>query len=102
MTYELHLRIYVSRGLAGVFCSIPYHDPPIHTHCSDYIWVLGLISGFIDLAWMIYLLNDIELHLRDRRLLGGSTSIASNLFPIVIVVCRIGRHRLRQLYLSYL
>lgn len=69
VTEELNLWIYVSRGLAGVFRSVPYHDPPIHAHCGNYVWVLGLISGFVDLAWVIYLLDNIEFHFHDWRLL---------------------------------
>ena len=65
MTQKLHLRIDVSCGLARVFRSVPYHDPPVHTHCGDYIWILRLISGFIDLARMVYLLNDVEFYFHN-------------------------------------
>lgn len=66
MAQKLHLRIDVSRGLAGVFGSVPYHNPPIHAHCGDYVWILGLVSGFVDLARMIYLLSNVEFNFHDR------------------------------------
>lgn len=88
--------------LAWVFRPIPNHDPSICTHRSNYIWVLRLISGFVDLALVVYPLCDFEFHLHDRGLLRSSASVPPNLFALFIVIDGVWRDGFRELYVSYL
>lgn len=52
-----------------MLCPVPDHDPSIGAHGGDYIGILRLISGFVDLPFMVYLLYDVEFYLHNRRFL---------------------------------
>ena len=69
--------------------SVPDHHPTICAHCRNDIGVLWLIASFIDLSFMIYLLNDGDFGVLLRDFLRGTASISTNLFLLFIVVCGI-------------
>lgn len=70
VTDQFYLGIDLSRRLAWVFCSIPYHDPPVRAHGGDDVRVLRLIPGLIDLPLVINPLCYVELDLNGGGLLG--------------------------------
>lgn len=65
---ELHLRVDMARGYAGMLRPIPDHDSTIRAHGRDDVRVLRLVSCFIDFAFMIYLLHNVEFDFNGRLL----------------------------------
>ena len=102
VAYEFHLRVNMTRGYAWMFCSIPNHNSPICAHCGDDVRVLRLVPSFVHLSLMVDLLHHVEFDLHDWCLFPSSTSITSNLLPLLIVFIRIWRDRLWKLHVSYL
>ena len=84
-----------------MFRSIPYHDPPVCTHCGYYIRVLRLVSGLVHFSFVIYFLHDVELDFHLWIFL-VSAAITTDLFPFFIIIGCVRRSRLGELYCSYL
>ena len=102
MSKKLDLRIDMTRRHAGMFRSVPDHDSSISAHGSDDIGVLRLISSFVHLSLMVHLLHNVKFNFHDRRLLGRTTSVAANLFTVLIIVCGVRSYRFGELYMSNL
>lgn len=102
MADQFHLRVDYSSRCAWMFRPVPYHNPPIRAHRCYYVGILRLVSGLVDFALVIDLLDDMEFDFRLRCLLRGSAAVSTDFFSFLIVVCRVRRDRLRKLYMSYL
>ena len=102
VTEKFHLRVHLPSGHKLVFCPVPNHDSVVCTHRRYQIRILRLISGFVDLAFVIYLLYDIELDLHDWRLLRRSASISADLFALFVVVYRVRGNWFGKLDFGYL
>lgn len=89
VSYQLHLGIDVSGRRKWMFCPIPYHNPPICAHSRYYIGILWLISGFIDFAFMVDPLYNVELDLHLRALFRSQPPVAADLFSLFIVICSV-------------
>lgn len=70
--------------LKAVFCPVKNKNLPINTHGCNDIRILRLISGFVDLSWMIYLLGDG--HLDRWGISRRRVTIAANLSSFLIIV----------------
>ena len=102
MSDKLHLWSYMACRITWVFRSVPNHDSTVRAHCCYYIGILWLVSGFVDLALMVNLLYNVELHFHICPLLGCTTTMTTNFFSVFIVVGGIGSDRLRKLYVGNL
>lgn len=100
VTKELHLWVHIPCRHAGMLRSIPNHHPPICTHGRNDVRVLWLIPSLVDFAFMVNLLNNVELDL--HLMLFGSSTKATNLASFFIVVFGIRCIGVWQLYMSNL
>lgn len=66
VTEKLNLWIDGSCWRTRMLRSVPDHDSPIRAHSGYYIRVLWLISSFVDLPFVVDLLDNIELHFHHR------------------------------------
>lgn len=100
MAKELHLWVDVACRHAGMFRPIPDHHSPICAHSRNDVGILRLIPGLVHFAFMVNLLNNIELdfHLAFFR----SSAIAANLASLFIIVLGIRCIVVRQLYMGNL
>ena len=96
VTKELHLRVDMTCGYAGMLRPVPDHNPTVRAHGCDDIRVLRLISCLIDFPFVIDFLHDIELNLH-RSFLCGASTVAANLFPFIVIIGSVGADRIRQL-----
>ena len=85
-----------------MFCSVPYHYPSIGAHCCYNIRVLRLITGLVDLSFVIDLLHNFKFDLQSLRLFPRGTAMSANFLTILIVVCSIWSDRFRKLNMSNL
>ena len=76
----------MSGGLEWMLRTVPDHHPTICAHRGDYIRVLRLIPGLVDLALVIDLLYDLELDLHLGLILCSTASMSSNLPLLFIIV----------------
>lgn len=81
----------------GMLCPIPYHYTAICAHCCYYVGVLWLVPSLVDFALMVDLLHHIEFDLHRRRLLARPRSVATDFFPLLVIVRSIRRHRFGKL-----
>ena len=88
--------------LARVFRSVENHDSSVCTHGGEYVGVLRLISGLVNLPFVVNSLYDIEFDLHYGRFLRGSTPVSADLLAFFVIVCRIRRDWLGKLHLGYL
>lgn len=96
MAQELNLGVHVTSRYARMLCPIPNHDTPIRTHRCDYVRILWLISGFVNLTLMVDPLNDVKFYFHSRCFLGGSAAISTYFLSIFVVVACIWSHRIRK------
>lgn len=82
--YQLGLRGDYTVGDTAVLGTIEYQNSPIVGHGGYDIWILGLVSGFVDLSWVIDPLFDV--HLDSSLLAARRVAIATNLSATFIVV----------------
>lgn len=66
VTPELRLGIHSARWQTAVLGSIKNQYFAVNAHCRNNIWVLGLVSRFVDLSRVVNLL--LDRHLNGRRL----------------------------------
>lgn len=81
-------------GLKAVFCSVEDQNPAVDAECRNHVGVLRLIAGFVDLARVVNLLDNVHPD-------GSSlAAIATNLTTVLIVVICIRLSRLGDLDLG--
>lgn len=92
---ELNLGVDFAKGggLKGVLCSVKDEDLAVDTEGGNDVGVLGLVSGLVDLARVLDLLDNVAL---DGGHVSGF-SVSTNLAALLIVVVGIRRHSLRDL-----
>lgn len=79
----------------AVFGPVKDENFAIDTHCCDDVWVLRLISSFVDFAGMINLLH--YGHLNGWRVARRRVAVATNLSSFIIIVPLIRCNVLRKL-----
>lgn len=68
--------------------SIKDQGPTINTHGCDNVWVLGLVSGLVNLSRVINLLVDGHF---DASAFTVGVAITSNFLAVLVVLIGIGR-----------
>lgn len=99
---ELHLGRDVTGRHAGMLRPIPNHDATVCAHGGYDVRILWLVAGLVDLALVIDLLYNVELHLHCRRFLACSFSVTTDLFAFFIVIGSVRGDRFGELYVSNL
>lgn len=102
MPNEFHLRGDLAGRHAGMLRPIPDHDTAVGAHCRYDVRVLWLVASLVDLALVINLLHNVELHFHGWGLLARSSTMAPNFFRLFIVIRDVWGDRFRELYMSNL
>lgn len=93
---QLDIGIWNAPWRQAVFRAIENEDSAIHRKGCNNIWILRLIAGLVDFAWMVDLLYDIELD--DHRL--PLAPVAANFTAFLVVFLRVGFDSLGDLNLG--
>ena len=94
---EFNLRVrFVSRMKAAMLRPIKNQDLSVNRECGDNVWILRLVSCFVDLAGVINLLRDLESD-HERLAATGSASKATKLATLLVKIGGVGLDRLWDL-----